>query len=380
MATLWVTDPHGGRLVRLAPEAYVSEGELQALVAEQPEILANALDREGDRGAWLLIDREVPILAEEEGDSHRWRLDHLFLDRDGTPVLVEVKRSSNPQARREVVGQMLDYAASFGVDWSAERLRSLWESCARPVASGDELDEFLAPTPYADDHDAFWAEVQTKMTAGHIRLVFVADRLAPTLVRIVEFLNQRLDQTEVLGIEVLRHAGADGRQVYEAGVRGRTSVVPRSKGTPRRRTPEEFEAMLLERQAPGVVAAVRELVDLAAANGVWTSMGKGAKNPILYFNIDGPDGLVVWPLRVAAGRGRLGLDFVQLRRVRAFATEEIRRSTMERLASATGQTVQEGANLDGRPWVPLAGLQHPGAVQAVLELLADLPKAIAGRE
>ena len=135
--------------------------------------------------------------------------------------------------------------------------------------------------------------------------------------------------------------------------------------------------MLLERQGPGVVAAVRELVDLAAENGVWTTIGKGAKNPILYFNINGPDGLVVWPLRVAAGRGRLGLDFVQLRRVRSFATEEARRSTMERLASATGQAVPKGANLGGRPWVPLAGIQHPGAVRAVLELLADLSKAIA---
>ena len=324
-----------------------------------------------------MIGREVPILAEEEGESHRWRLDHLFLDRDGTPVLVEVKRSSNPQARREVVGQMLDYAASFGVDWSAERVRSLWESRARQVAAADELDEFLAPTPFADDYDAFWAEVQTKMTAGHIRLVFVADRLAPTLVRIVEFLNERLDQTEVLGIEVLRHAGADGRQVYEAGVRGRTSAVPRSKSTSRRRTPEEFDAMLLERQGSDVVAAVRELVDLAAENGVWTTIGKGEKNPILYFNIEGPDGLVVWPLRIAAGRGRLGLDFVQLRRIPAFATEEARRSTMERLASATGQAVPENANLDGRPFVPLAGIQHPGAVRAILELLAELAEAIA---
>jgi hypothetical protein len=377
MATLWVTDPNGGRLVRLAPEAYVAEGELQSLVAEQPEILADALDREGEVGAWLLIGREVPILAEEEGESRRWRLDHLFLDRDGTPVLVEVKRSSNPQARREVVGQMLDYAASFGVDWSAERVRSLWESRARQVAADDELDEFLSPTPFADDHDAFWAEVQTKMTAGHVRLVFVADRLAPTLVRIVEFLNQRLDQTEVLGIEVLRHAGADGRQVYEAGVRGRTSAVPKSKGIVSRRTPEEFYAMLLELQGPGVVAAVRELVDLAAENGVWTTIGKGAKNPILYFNINGPDGHAVWPLRVAAGRGRLGLDFAQLRRFPAFATEEARRSTMERLASATGQAMPKIANLDrGKPFVPLAGIQHPGAVQAVREFLAELTAAI----
>jgi hypothetical protein len=165
--------------------------------------------------------------------------------------------------------------------------------------------------------------------------------------------------------------------VYEAGVRGRTSAVPKSKGIVSRRTPEEFYAMLLELQGPGVVAAVRELVDLAAENGVWTTIGKGAKNPILYFNINGPDGHAVWPLRVAAGRGRLGLDFAQLRRFPAFATEEARRSTMERLASATGQAMPKIANLDrGKPFVPLAGIQHPGAVQAVREFLAELTAAI----
>ena len=135
--------------------------------------------------------------------------------------------------------------------------------------------------------------------------------------------------------------------------------------------------MLLERQGPGVVAAVRELVDLAAEIGVWTTIGKGAKNPILYFNIQGPDGPAVWPLRVAAGRGRLGRDFAQLRRVPAFATEDARRSAIERLASATGQAVPENVNLDGKPFVRLTGIQHPGAVQAVRELLAEFAEAIA---
>jgi len=36
-------------------------------------------------------------------------LDHLFLDEAGVPTLVEVKRSSDTRARREMVAQMLDY-------------------------------------------------------------------------------------------------------------------------------------------------------------------------------------------------------------------------------------------------------------------------------
>jgi hypothetical protein len=59
----------------------------------------------------------------------RFSLDHLFLDQDGIPTLVEVKRSSDTRIRREVIGQMLDYAANDVVYWPIEMIRSrfaLW--------------------------------------------------------------------------------------------------------------------------------------------------------------------------------------------------------------------------------------------------------------
>jgi hypothetical protein len=41
------------------------------------------------------VTREAGV---PDGDdaSDRWSLDHLFLDQDGVPTLVEVKRSSDP--------------------------------------------------------------------------------------------------------------------------------------------------------------------------------------------------------------------------------------------------------------------------------------------
>jgi len=39
-------------------------------------------------------------------------LDHLLLDQDGIPTFVECKRASDTRIRREVVAQMLDYAAT----------------------------------------------------------------------------------------------------------------------------------------------------------------------------------------------------------------------------------------------------------------------------
>jgi hypothetical protein len=58
----------------------------------------------------------------------RWRVDHLFLDQEGVPTLVEVKHSSNTQIRREIVGQLLEYAANSSNYWTAERMRESFEA------------------------------------------------------------------------------------------------------------------------------------------------------------------------------------------------------------------------------------------------------------
>jgi hypothetical protein len=78
-------------------------------------------------------------IAAERGRAHRRRsassqsetsrsVDHLFVDQDAVPTLVEVKRSSDTRIRREVVGQMLDYAANAVVYWPLERLRATFEA------------------------------------------------------------------------------------------------------------------------------------------------------------------------------------------------------------------------------------------------------------
>lgn len=104
---------------------YESESLLQELLAKHPDLLAGEqIDRSEPR-RWLLISREMAVAADEDGPS-RWSLDHLFLDQEGVPTLVEVKRSTDTRIRREVVGQMLDYAAN-AVHWKVETFQSKFE-------------------------------------------------------------------------------------------------------------------------------------------------------------------------------------------------------------------------------------------------------------
>ena len=99
----------------LAERPYDLEDDLQALIAAHPELLAGAQIDPEDPRRFILVRREAPVAGME--------LDHPFLDQDGIPTLVETKRSTNLQTRREVVAQMIDYAANAKAEWSAEKLR-----------------------------------------------------------------------------------------------------------------------------------------------------------------------------------------------------------------------------------------------------------------
>jgi hypothetical protein len=147
-------------------------------------------------------------VPDADNGGGRWALDHLFLDQDGIPTFVEVKRSTDSRLRREVVGQMLDYAASAVVYWSMEQIRSNFEEAHRRQGQEPEtvLLDFLAGTPF-EDPEAYWAAVKTNLHTRRIRLVFVADVIPVELRRIVEFLNQQMSLVEVLAVEVRQFAG-----------------------------------------------------------------------------------------------------------------------------------------------------------------------------
>jgi hypothetical protein len=59
-------------------------------------------------------------------------VDHLFVDQDGSPTLVELKRRQDTRIRREVVGQTLDYAA-YGIAYGP--LDALQKAFAASCAS-----------------------------------------------------------------------------------------------------------------------------------------------------------------------------------------------------------------------------------------------------
>ena len=203
-----------GELVEMNEQAYDSEDLLQTLLAKYPSLLAgNQIDPKAPR-KWLFIEREAGVPS-KEGAGGRWSADHLFLDQDAIPTIVEVKRSTDTRIRREVVGQMLDYAANAVVYWPSDRLRERFLATNGESAE-QKLVEFLDGQMEAEE---FWRLANKNLQDRNVRLLFVADEIPTELQRIVEFLNEQMDRTEVLAVEIKQFKGSD-----------RTGLVPRVIG------------------------------------------------------------------------------------------------------------------------------------------------------
>ena len=199
-------DEHKG-LEPLEEEPFCSEDMLQALIANNPEVLDGGQVRPDDPRRWVLITREKGI-AERSDAGGRWSLDHLLIDQDAVPTLVEVKRSSNSELRRTFVGQLLEYAAHAAVTWTANELRQTFESAGDGQAfDPDEKIKQLLQTDVEPDIDAFWKAVATNLAARRLRLLFVADEIPDPLERVITFLNEQMPHIEVLAVEIKQFRG-----------------------------------------------------------------------------------------------------------------------------------------------------------------------------
>lgn len=268
--------------LRALSEATVElEDDLQALVARYPALLSGDDDAAAGR-RWLLIRREQGI-AVAEGEGARFSLDHLFVDQDGVPTLVEVKRAADTRARREVVAQMLDYAANARF-LEAVELRAAFE--ARHPQADSEISDALGDEV---DPDELWSRAARNLEQGNLRLVFLADRIPDELRNLVEFLNEQLRTMEVLAIEVSTFE-AEGTRVLRAKTIGQTQAAQAVKNHPSSRSwsREEWLENFSARQGGSARRVIDRLLDLAASRQLEVRFGK-FPNGSLQLGVARPD-------------------------------------------------------------------------------------------
>lgn len=155
-------------------------------------------------------------------------MDHLFLDQDAIPTLVEVKCKGDTRLRREVVGQLFEYAADAIAHWSGGTLKTCFtEMCKR---RGQNAEAVLADFwGHEQDAATFWHTAHTNLQNGNIRLVAVAETISPELQHTVEFLNEQMNPVEVLALKIRRYSGGEFATRIPRLI-GRSTTAPASNG------------------------------------------------------------------------------------------------------------------------------------------------------
>ena len=359
-----------GQLVGMKQSGYESENLLQEFLQKYPNLLAgDQIDSVSPR-RWLLVSREAGVPADEEGGD-RWSLDHLFLDQDGIPTLVEVKRSSDTRIRREVVGQMLDYAANAVANWSVEKIRAkLAARCGQELKSVEEvLEKFLGTEGNMDE---FWETVKTNLQAGRIRLLFVADEIPSELRRIVEFLNKQMDPAQVLAIEICQFTG-EGLKTLVPRVYGQTEEAQQKKSGGIRETRQWDESSFLDEL---LNSGGKEIAEIGQKILEWSKehmtriwWGKGVKDgsfiPVLDYN--GRD-YFAFAVRTGFRNPHIQLQFGPLASRPPFDGEIKRRELMARLKKIPGSNLPEDA-IDRYPSIRLEVFRDVGALNTFLEAM-----------
>ncbi len=221
---LILVDPDGGatetlrRVALGAPVAGggVDEAYLQELLFWFPETLpVSAID-----SAY-----EDPVPVCRELSTRAGKLDALYVNRHGRLTLVELKLWRNPQARREVIGQLLDYAkelASWGYeDFQREVSRTLGRKGNVPF----ELVRERFPEV---DEAEFVDNVTLHLERGEFLLLIVGDGIREGVEHIVDFVQKHSGLRFNLAlVESALYRDRSDRLIVQPRVLARTEIVQR---------------------------------------------------------------------------------------------------------------------------------------------------------
>lgn len=359
-------------LVGMEPAEFVTENEFQSLLERFPDLLVGDQVDPTNPRKWILVKREQTVSTGDLGAS-LWSVDHVFLDQDGIPTLVEIKRQSDSRGRREVVGQMLDYAASCSTYWSVESLQSELERTCQAAGKSVEqaLEHLLDDSASVEE---FWRRVKVNLQSRNIRLLFVADHIPTELRRIVEFLNEEMSQVEVLAIE-LRQFTSNNLRAIVPTVYGQTQAAVQKRAAGR----AWDESLLFDKLRATVdeqqVVLGRQIFDWMRQDGrrqikFGTGQTDGSVYPLLR-----PSGVTINPVYLSSG-GKLYFQFGALQNKPVFGTVEKKRALMERINQVQNVGLTD-VDLMKFPGVPLKTItKDPDGPKKIMSALRWIDEEI----
>lgn len=198
------------------PDA-VSEAALQQLIHENPSCLPIV---EIDP----LFCGAVPICTEL--NTPAGPIDNFMVTKTGLPVLVECKLWRNPEMRRQVVSQILDYAKELS-RWSSSDLQR--EASRRLGRTGNALLDLVREAGHEVDEAEFNDALTANLRRGRFLLLIVGDGIREGVEAITEYLQVHAGLHFTLGlVELPIFSMSNGDRLVVPRVLARTQLITRT--------------------------------------------------------------------------------------------------------------------------------------------------------
>ena len=232
----------GGTWVSPIDSGYASEKQLQDMISEFPELLPG-------------VSKDSFVCREFNTDSGP--IDNVVINlKDGSITLVECKLASNPEIRRKIIGQIIDYAASMS-RLSFEEFHQRWNSRGGPDLTAIETSGRPLSLGVTDS-----------LEAARFTLLLAVDEINEQLKEMVVYLNKKTDATtRVALIELARHS-IDETEIIIPRTFGYEALKP-EVGAYEQRSPwtqEAFAAWLLSNE-PSSLPKFESLINMIQRAG-----------------------------------------------------------------------------------------------------------------
>ena len=198
-------------------EGGVDEATLRDLLFRQPEALPIAAI-DGDYGDPIPVCTELALPA--------GYVDAVYVNARGRLVLAEFKLWRNPEARREVIGQIIDYAKDLA-SWSYEDLqRQVSRALGR---TGNALYQLVRERHPETDEARFVDEVTRRLARGEFLLLIVGDGIREGVRHIVDFVQGHSGlRFNFALVEAALYRDGPERLIVQPRVLARTELIQRT--------------------------------------------------------------------------------------------------------------------------------------------------------
>ncbi|MEH3145269.1 MAG: hypothetical protein PGN34_07950 [Methylobacterium frigidaeris] len=200
-------------------DAAVSEADIQSLVHDYPSCLpVTEID--------AIFANPVSICRELQTPAGS--IDNLLVTPAGLPLLVECKLWRNPQGRREVVGQILDYAKELS-RWSSADLQREVSRCLKWKTQDNPIISLLYRAGYVVSEIQFNDNLTINLRRGRFLLLIVGDGIREGVEAIAEYLQLHAGLHFSLGlVEMPIFAMPDGGRLVSPRILARTTNIVRT--------------------------------------------------------------------------------------------------------------------------------------------------------